>query len=79
LSSRDGRTITMADQMDSDSTPQRKRIAVAVRRYLPSSFHFPRHQFCPLCASPSYFSLTNTLGIHVSHHGNCLFQSSISS
>ncbi|KAK4237498.1 hypothetical protein C8A03DRAFT_15968 [Achaetomium macrosporum] len=32
LSSRDGRTITIADQMDSDSTPQRKRIAVACGR-----------------------------------------------
>jgi hypothetical protein len=33
LSSHDTRaSIAMADQLDSDSTPQRKRIAVAVRR-----------------------------------------------
>jgi hypothetical protein len=31
LSSHDSRAITMAEQLDSDSTPQRKRIAVAVR------------------------------------------------
>ena len=41
LSSHDTRSVTMADQLlDSDSTPQRKRIALAVRSNRPFPLEF---------------------------------------